>query len=200
MKNYVKCILACLIAAFSLTSCNDDNNDHSLTPEEINSIINGFRGYYQGKMISASDYNAETKKFLHNDTTMTQVTISLDTTVAFAEFPLDFLAKKLKNANNSSLKEALETAGIANASGKFTPAGINPLSIFINYLNFPLEYGGQQHTVTLSFLQYFSLAQIINSKVMMQLLPASVYVDGKLAEDLIQSSQSVDLIYYFNQI
>lgn len=41
MKNYIKYIMVCLIAAFSLMSCNDDNNDRDLTPEEINSIING---------------------------------------------------------------------------------------------------------------------------------------------------------------
>ena len=163
MKNYIKCIMVCLFAAFSLMSCNDDNNDRDLTPEEINSIINGFNGYYQGKLISATDYNADTQKFLQQDTIMTEAAFGLDTTVTFSGFPVTYLAKKIKSDGNAELKEAL-------------------------------------HSVTISFLQYYSFAQFYSSKVVMQLLPAAVYVDGNLAEDILQSSQAVDLAYSFNQV
>ena len=200
MKNYIKCIMVCLFAAFSLMSCNDDNNDRDLTPEEINSIINGFNGYYQGKLISATDYNADTQKFLQPDPIMTEAAFGLDTTVIFSGFPVTYLAKKIKNDGNAELKEALEAADIVNASGKFVPRLVNPLSVLINYVTFPLEYGGKQHSVTISFLQYYSFAQFYSSKVVMQLLPAAVYVDGNLAEDILQSSQAVDLAYSFNQV
>ncbi len=200
MKNYIKCIMVCLIAAFSLMSCNKNNNDHDLTPEEISSIISGFSGHYQGRFVSATDYNTEIQKFLQQDTIMTEAAFNLDTTVTFAQFPLNYLANKIKSNGNAELKEALETAGIASASGKFVPATLNPMIVLINYLNFPLEYGGEQHNVTISFLQYYSFAQITSSKVGIQLFPASIYVDGKLAEDLIQSSQAIDLAYSFNQL
>ncbi|MDD7454800.1 MAG: DUF4840 domain-containing protein [Bacteroidales bacterium] len=200
MKNYIKCIMACLIAVFSLMSCNDDNSDRDLTPEEINSIIKGFNGHYQGKLISATDYNADTKRFLQNDTIMTEASFGLDTTVTFSGFPVTYLAKKIKSPGNADLKDALEDADIVNASGKFVPRLMNPMSVLVNYLNFPLEYGGKQHSVTISFMQYYSFAQFSSSKVVMQLLPAAVYVDGNLAEDILQSSQSVDLAYSFNQV
>ena len=112
MKNYIKCIMVCLFAAFSLMSCNDDNNDRDLTPEEINSIINGFNGYYQGKLISATDYNADTQKFLQQDTIMTEAAFGLDTTVTFSGFPVTYLAKKIKSDGQGVLEEGDEEAKI----------------------------------------------------------------------------------------
>lgn len=200
MKNYIKCIMACLVAAFSLMSCNESSDDHSLTPEEVSSIISGFNGYYQGRLVAATDYNTETQKFLQQDTIMTDVAFTLDTMVRFTGFPVAYLGKKMKSTSNAELKEALEAVDIVTASGKFTPQALNPLTVLVNYLNFPLEYGGKQHTISIAFLQYYSFAQFYSSKIVMQLLPTAVYVDGSLAEDILQSSQAVDLAYSFNQV
>lgn len=200
MKKYIVYFLTCVIAGFSLASCDLGGDDDDLTTEEIDQIILNLSGNHYGTFVTSYDYIDSESKFANNDTTYTYVTFDLDTTVTIYQLPVKIIADKIQSSTSTALelKDSLASKNTVNAYGKYIPLGVSPLAAMIYSINFPLAFGDTTHTITLSLLAYYSFVQVESSKMTMQLIPGAIYVDDEMVDSFpANSNNNVDLIYAF---
>jgi hypothetical protein len=194
MKKYLTFAIACIVAVFSLSSCLNDDDDNSLTSEEINTIIYELSNEYYGYIIPVVG-DQTTNTYEKKDSAMAYVSVHSDTTITISEFPVSAIADKV--TMDTDLKEALLNTGNAfDLTGRYYPANINPATALVGYLSFELTYpDGEIHEITLapdsynySYITYSSTS----SQFYFQFLPSAIYVDGTLLE----SFSSLDTLYY----
>ena len=195
MRKHLIYAIACIAAVFSLTSCLSDDDDSTLTPEEVSSIIYNLYNDYYGYLVPVvtDQTNGSYEK---QDSIYTYVSLGLDTTITVYNFPVGAIADKI--SVDTDLKEALQNlASVPSVTGRYVPVGINPPTAMVGYLSFPISYNGGTYEISIapdsysySFVSYSTTA----NQFLFQFLPAGIYVDGNLSE----SFSTLDVLYYLN--
>lgn len=180
MKNlkFISLMLGCLAAAcVTFTSCDDDDDTHALTPEEIQTAFAAVRGNYGGSLI----YRAINPKNQNDvtDTTAVSWSIQSDSVMTIHDFPVALLGHVVPD---STLRSAIATAAPQDIRCDIGFIRVTPATFLANpnTLTLNLNYGGAAHKVQIAFYvnSYYSYGQVHDRSLDMQIVEAGIYVDG----------------------
>lgn len=188
--------LLCLTTVIGVTSClNDDDNNNSskqLSKAEIAQCYLTVGGDYAGKLL----YLSKTADGLSQkvDTIDGTWYIPTDSTLVITNFPAKVLAAAV--SNNTALQEALAAAPARDVKCQMHFIQTSPVQFLVNpyALEYNLNYGGADHKVQIPFyyenLYSFGTFDAETRELMVQIIPAAVYVDEKQT-NFLNSSQIV---------
>lgn len=182
-------LLCCGFMAIGLTSCLDsDDDDNSLSPEQLHQAYLSVAGPHSGKLLyySPSPTSSTTNKV---DTVATSWNISSDSIMTISRFPVSSIAPYV---NNDALKEALAQVAPVTLRCYIGFTSNNPVTWLINPASpkLTLTYGGQTHTVQIGFYANSTTSfgtaqsQANKGKMLMQIIVGAIFVDGTSSGDL----------------
>ncbi len=172
----------CCLAAMSITSCSDDDNNssRSLTKEEKAQCLLAVKGNYSGNMIYAAKNEKDVKDV--TDTLAVKWSITNDSIMTIANFPARLLAE---NVTDADLKKALAAADDQTITCRIGFIKTSPVQFLINPQSpsYNLNYGGKDHKVQIAFYvnsySSFGSYNLTKKVLQMQIVEAAVFLDGK---------------------
>lgn len=182
-------ILSCCIAAMAFTSCNNDDSNPPLTPQEVKQAFMTVKGSYEGKLIYINPKSANKAK--NTDTLSVNWVIDTDSTLTINNFPAAPLAAHITDAK---LAEALATQPTQPIKCRIGFYNVTPVGFLINPMaaEYEVNYNGGTHKVGVAFYvntSYSYGAYSTKSKTMkMQILVGGIYIDKKLNSSLLRSA------------
>ena len=191
-KHFFSILLGCL-TALCITSClgsDDDANNSSkgLSKAEIAQCYLTVGGNYSGDLLYFS--KSEDGLYEEVDTLNGAWYIPTDSTLFITDFPSEVLAE---NVIYSELKEALADAPDQIVKCRIRFVETSPVQFLVNpyTLEYMLHYGGGDHKVQVVFynenIYSFGILNAESRELMLKIIPAYLYVDGKQTNYLTQS-------------
>lgn len=191
-KHFFSILLGCL-TALCVTSClgsDDDANNSSkgLSKAEIAQCYLTVGGNYSGDLLYFS--KSDDGLFEEVDTLNGAWYIPTDSTLFITDFPSEVLAE---NVIYSELKDALADAPDQIVKCRIRFVETSPVQFLINpyTLEYMLHYGGGDHKVQVVFynenIYSFGILNAESRELMLKIIPAYLYVDGKQTNYLTQS-------------
>ncbi len=191
-KHFFSILLGCL-TALCVTSClgsDDDANNSSkgLSKAEIAQCYLTVGGNYSGDLLYFS--KSDDGLFEEVDTLNGAWYIPTDSTLFITDFPSEVLAE---NVIYSELKEALADAPDQIVKCRIRFVETSPVQFLVNpyTLEYTLHYGGGDHKVQVVFynenIYSFGILNAESRELMLKIIPAYLYVDGKQTNYLTQS-------------
>lgn len=191
-KHFFSILLGCL-TALCVTSClgsDDDANNSSkgLSKAEIAQCYLTVGGNYSGDLLYFS--KSEDGLYEEVDTLNGAWYIPTDSTLFITDFPSEVLAE---NVIYSELKDALADAPDQIVKCRIRFVETSPVQFLINpyTLEYTLHYGGGDHKVQVVFynenIYSFGILNAESRELMLKIIPAYLYVDGKQTNYLTQS-------------
>ena len=191
-KHFFSILLGCL-TALCVTSClgsDDDANNSSkgLSKAEIAQCYLTVGGNYSGDLLYFS--KSDDGLFEEVDTLNGAWYIPTDSTLFITDFPSEVLAE---NVIYSELKEALADAPDQIVKCRIRFVETSPVQFLVNpyTLEYMLHYGGGDHKVQVVFynenIYSFGILNAESRELMLKIIPAYLYVDGKQTNYLTQS-------------
>lgn len=191
-KHFFSILLGCL-TALCVTSClgsDDDANNSSkgLSKAEIAQCYLTVGGNYSGDLLYFS--KSEDGLYEEVDTLNGAWYIPTDSTLFITDFPSEVLAE---NVIYSELKEALADAPDQIVKCRIRFVETSPVQFLVNpyTLEYMLHYGGGDHKVQVVFynenIYSFGILNAESRELMLKIIPAYLYVDGKQTNYLTQS-------------
>lgn len=191
-KHFFSILLGCL-TALCVTSClgsDDDANNSSkgLSKAEIAQCYLTVGGNYSGDLLYFS--KSDDGLFEEVDTLNGAWYIPTDSTLFITDFPSEVLAE---NVIYSELKDALADAPDQIVKCRIRFVETSPVQFLINpyTLEYTLHYGGGDHKVQVVFynenIYSFGILNAESRELMLKIIPAYLYVDGKQTNYLTQS-------------
>ena len=178
------------IAALSLTSCIDDNNDdNGLTKAQISQCLTAVVGNYSGKMIYAANNPADIAD--KQDTLDINWTITSDTIVTIKDFPAKAIAENIVNID---LKTALQEQNPKQDIKCLMAFVLNdPYIEFVlgpQKAEFPVFYKDQTHTLSVYFWTDYSYGdKALSSNLMvLHMTMGAVFLDTDEETNLASST------------
>ena len=192
--------LGCM-AALSLTSCIDDNNDdNGLTKAQISQCLTAVVGNYSGKIIYAANNPADIAD--KQDTLDINWAITSDTIVTIKDFPAKVIAESIVNKD---LKTALQEQNPKQDIKCLMAFILNdPYIEFVlgpQKVDFPVFYKDQSHTVSAYFWTDYSYGDKDPSTglTVLRLTMGAVFLDTDDKTNLVSSSgtEAVTIPFFF---
>lgn len=191
-KHFFSILLGCL-TALCITSClgsDDDANNSSkgLSKAEIAQCYLTVGGNYSGDLLYFS--KSDDGLFEEVDTLNGAWYIPTDSTLFITDFPSEVLAE---NVIYSELKDALADAPNQIVKCRIRFVETSPVQFLVNpyTLEYMLHYGGGDHKVQVVFynenIYSFGILNAESRELMLKIIPAYLYVDGKQTNYLTQS-------------
>ena len=191
-KHFFSILLGCL-TALCITSClgsDDDANNSSkgLSKAEIAQCYLTVGGNYSGDLLYFS--KSDDGLYEEVDTLNGAWYIPTDSTLFITDFPSEVLAE---NVIYSELKEALADAPDQIVKCRIRFVETSPVQFLVNpyTLEYTLHYGGGDHKVQVVFynenIYSFGVLNAESRELMLKIIPAYLYVDGKQTNYLTQS-------------
>lgn len=191
-KHFFSILLGCL-TALCITSClgsDDDGNNSSkgLSKAEIAQCYLTVGGNYSGDLLYFS--KSDDGLFEEVDTLNGAWYIPTDSTLFITDFPSEVLAE---NVIYSELKDALADAPDQIVKCRIRFVETSPVQFLVNpyTLEYMLHYGGGDHKVQVVFynenIYSFGILNAESRELMLKIIPAYLYVDGKQTNYLTQS-------------
>lgn len=191
-KHFFSILLGCL-TALCVTSClgsDDDANNSSkgLSKAEIAQCYLTVGGNYSGDLLYIS--KSDDGLFEEVDTLNGAWYIPTDSTLFITDFPSEVLAE---NVIYSELKDALADAPDQIVKCRIRFVETSPVQFLVNpyTLEYMLHYGGGDHKVQVVFynenIYSFGILNAESRELMLKIIPAYLYVDGKQTNYLTQS-------------
>ena len=191
-KHFFSILLGCL-TALCVTSClgsDDDANNSSkgLSKAEIAQCYLTVGGNYSGDLLYFS--KSDDGLFEEVDTLNGAWYIPTDSTLFITDFPSEVLAE---NVIYSELKDALADAPDQVVKCRIRFVETSPVQFLVNpyTLEYMLHYGGGDHKVQVVFynenIYSFGILNAESRELMLKIIPAYLYVDGKQTNYLTQS-------------
>jgi hypothetical protein len=191
-KHFFSILLGCL-TALCITSClgsDDDANNSSkgLSKAEIAQCYLTVGGNYSGDLLYFS--KSDDGLFEEVDTLNGAWYIPTDSTLFITDFPSEVLAE---NVIYSELKDALADAPDQIVKCRIRFVETSPVQFLVNpyTLEYMLHYGGGDHKVQVVFynenIYSFGVLNAESRELMLKIIPAYLYVDGKQTNYLTQS-------------
>lgn len=191
-KHFFSILLGCL-TALCITSClgsDDDANNSSkgLSKAEIAQCYLTVGGNYSGDLLYFS--KSDDGLFEEIDTLNGAWYIPTDSTLFITDFPSEVLAE---NVIYSELKDALAEAPDQIVKCRIRFVETSPVQFLVNpyTLEYMLHYGGGDHKVQVVFynenIYSFGILNAESRELMLKIIPAYLYVDGKQTNYLTQS-------------
>ncbi len=191
-KHFFSILLGCL-TALCVTSClgsDDDANNSSkgLSKAEIAQCYLTVGGNYSGDLLYFS--KSEDGLYQEVDTLNGAWYIPTDSTLFITDFPSEVLAE---NVIYSELKDALADAPDQIVKCRIRFVETSPVQFLVNpyTLEYMLHYGGGDHKVQVVFynenIYSFGILNAESRELMLKIIPAYLYVDGKQTNYLTQS-------------
>lgn len=191
-KHFFSILLGCL-TALCVTSClgsDDDANNSSkgLSKAEIAQCYLTVGGNYSGDLLYFS--KSEDGLYEEVDTLNGAWYIPTDSTLFITDFPSEVLAE---NVIYSELKDALAEAPDQIVKCRIRFVETSPVQFLVNpyTLEYMLHYGGGDHKVQVVFynenIYSFGILNAESRELMLKIIPAYLYVDGKQTNYLTQS-------------
>ena len=191
-KHFFSILLGCL-TALCVTSClgsDDDANNSSkgLSKAEIAQCYLTVGGNYSGDLLYFS--KSDDGLFEEVDTLDGAWYIPTDSTLFITDFPSEVLAE---NVIYSELKDALADAPDQIVKCRIRFVETSPVQFLVNpyTLEYTLHYGGGDHKVQVVFynenIYSFGILNAESRELMLKIIPAYLYVDGKQTNYLTQS-------------
>ena len=191
-KHFFSILLGCL-TALCITSClgsDDDANNSSkgLSKAEIAQCYLTVGGNYSGDLLYFS--KSDDGLYEEVDTLDGAWYIPTDSTLFITDFPSEVLAE---NVIYSELKEALADAPDQIVKCRIRFVETSPVQFLVNpyTLEYMLHYGGGDHKVQVVFynenIYSFGILNAESRELMLKIIPAYLYVDGKQTNYLTQS-------------
>jgi hypothetical protein len=191
-KHFFSILLGCL-TALCITSClgsDDDANNSSkgLSKAEIAQCYLTVGGNYSGDLLYFS--KSDDGLFEEVDTLDGAWYIPTDSTLFITDFPSEVLAE---NVIYSELKDALADAPDQIVKCRIRFVETSPVQFLVNpyTLEYMLHYGGGDHKVQVVFynenIYSFGVLNAESRELMLKIIPAYLYVDGKQTNYLTQS-------------
>ena len=191
-KHFFSILLGCL-TALCITSClgsDDDANNSSkgLSKAEIAQCYLTVGGNYSGDLLYFS--KSEDGLYEEVDTLNGAWYIPTDSTLFITDFPSEVLAE---NVIYSELKDALADAPDQIVKCRIRFVETSPVQFLVNpyTLEYMLHYGGGDHKVQVVFynenIYSFGILNAESRELMLKIIPAYLYVDGKQTNYLTQS-------------
>ncbi len=191
-KHFFSILLGCL-TALCVTSClgsDDDANNSSkgLSKAEIAQCYLTVGGNYSGDLLYFS--KSDDGLFEEVDTLDGAWYIPTDSTLFITDFPSEVLAE---NVIYSELKDALADAPDQIVKCRIRFVETSPVQFLVNpyTLEYMLHYGGGDHKVQVVFynenIYSFGILNAESRELMLKIIPAYLYVDGKQTNYLTQS-------------
>lgn len=191
-KHFFSILLGCL-TALCVTSClgsDDDANNSSkgLSKAEIAQCYLTVGGNYSGDLLYFS--KSDDGLFEEVDTLNGAWYIPTDSTLFITDFPSEVLAE---NVIYSELKDALADAPDQIVKCRIRFVETSPVQFLVNpyTLEYMLHYGGGDHKVQVVFynenIYSFGILNAESRELMLKIIPAYLYVDGKQTNYLTQS-------------
>ncbi|MCR5239816.1 MAG: DUF4840 domain-containing protein [Prevotella sp.] len=191
-KHFFSILLGCL-TALCVTSClgsDDDANNSSkgLSKAEIAQCYLTVGGNYSGDLLYFS--KSDDGLFEEVDTLNGAWYIPTDSTLFITDFPSEVLAE---NVIYSELKDALAEAPDQIVKCRIRFVETSPVQFLVNpyTLEYMLHYGGGDHKVQVVFynenIYSFGILNAESRELMLKIIPAYLYVDGKQTNYLTQS-------------
>ena len=191
-KHFFSILLGCL-TALCVTSClgsDDDANNSSkgLSKAEIAQCYLTVGGNYSGDLLYFS--KSEDGLYEEVDTLNGAWYIPTDSTLFITDFPSEVLAE---NVIYSELKDALADAPDQIVKCRIRFVETSPVQFLVNpyTLEYTLHYGGGDHKVQVVFynenIYSFGILNAESRELMLKIIPAYLYVDGKQTNYLTQS-------------
>lgn len=191
-KHFFSILLGCL-TALCVTSClgsDDDANNSSkgLSKAEIAQCYLTVGGNYSGDLLYFS--KSDDGLFEEVDTLNGAWYIPTDSTLFITDFPSEVLAE---NVIYSELKDALADAPDQIVKCRIRFVETSPVQFLVNpyTLEYTLHYGGGDHKVQVVFynenIYSFGILNAESRELMLKIIPAYLYVDGKQTNYLTQS-------------
>lgn len=195
-------MVALAAVCLTFTSCNDDDDDNrGLSQGEINNAFQTVRGSYSGKLIYPDVKAIGTNTNDVADTTNISWSIRTDSTMTVHNFPVSLIAGFV---TDSTAKAALATAAPQDMNCYIGFTSESPVVFLINPVSpkMTLSYKGGQHTFQIAFYvnSYYSFGQLSNngSQLMMQILAAGLFIDGKNS-GFISQNNPIQLVFLANR-
>lgn len=191
-KHFFSILLGCL-TALCVTSClgsDDDANNSSkgLSKAEIAQCYLTVGGNYSGDLLYFS--KSDDGLYEEVDTLNGAWYIPTDSTLFITDFPSEVLAE---NVIYSELKDALADAPDQIVKCRIRFVETSPVQFLVNpyTLEYTLHYGGGDHKVQVVFynenIYSFGILNAESRELMLKIIPAYLYVDGKQTNYLTQS-------------
>lgn len=191
-KHFFSILLGCL-TALCVTSClgsDDDANNSSkgLSKAEIAQCYLTVGGNYSGDLLYFS--KSDDGLYEEVDTLNGAWYIPTDSTLFITDFPSEVLAE---NVIYSELKDALADAPDQIVKCRIRFVETSPVQFLVNpyTLEYMLHYGGGDHKVQVVFynenIYSFGILNAESRELMLKIIPAYLYVDGKQTNYLTQS-------------
>ena len=176
-KTSILTLLLCMIAALTMTSClDDDNDDNGLTREEQHSAYLSVAGEHSGKLVYYD--SIFTTKPAKVDSVATSVNFDTDSTVTVYNFRVNSIAHFVKDA---TAKACLENAPAQILKCYTYFYRLSPVTFHIQpqKLTFSTSADGTPHTITLAFyLGYPNSYGVKSGKTLgLQIVLGGVYLD-----------------------
>lgn len=194
----------CAVAATTLTSCLDDDDDNGLTAEEKLACFNATRGEHSGKLIFRKAGNST--NVANNDTVAASWNIATDSTMTIYNVPSRAIASAIDTTTTTTKAENIEAyKAIAAQPARTIGCTINyyrnnPISwaIYPNTITYEgIPYNGKECRVQiLYFANYCVGTYSSESRTMqMQIVVAGANVDGTYVSTLIPQSNARGLLF-----
>lgn len=190
-------IFLCSVAAFTLSSCIDDDDDtKSLTAEDVQQCFNATRGSYAGKLIYTKD--ASYSLVNNSDTVSASWAILTDSTMIFRNVPSAAIASAF---TNSELKASVASKPDVSISCYIGYIQTSPIEWVVNPQSVTFDdvtYNGGTHKLQVAFynnnLYSFGVYNSTNGNMQLQIIIAGAWLDGQYRSELIPNA--IGLTFY----
>lgn len=181
-------LLLLAVSAVAFTSClsNDDDDDNSLSPAQVQTCYNAVKGSHSGKFFYQTGNNVN-----ENDTLDATWEITSDSTLVIRSFPAKALASAF---TNDELSQSLAEKPAQDITCRIGFIRVSPVQWLINPETVTYEdvsYNGTSHKLQVLFYinNFYSFgAYNADSNVMqLQILAAGAYLDGKYDSSLMKT-------------
>lgn len=192
-------LAACALAGLTLTSCNDDDDD-TLSTQEVQEAFQKVKGNYTGELIYASTNpdNAQDQ----TDTVSVSWQLGSDSVMTIHNVPAIAVARNIADSTISKAVAAQPAQDMKCYIGFFA---VDPPRFLINPtgLTYEVSYiskvgeDARTHRVQVFFLANSMYSQGYyeqdKGRLAMQLIEAAIYVDGSYRSDLLAQNYGLRL-------
>lgn len=200
-------IALCAVAAATLTSCWDDDDDNTLSAEEKLACFNATRGQHSGNLIFRKASGPNDTNANDIDTLSARWNITSDSTMVFQNVPVEAIASAIDTISTAHKAANLEAyRSLLQQPAKDINCGIyyysaNPVSWLVypaavTYDN--VAYNGKTCKLQIVFasnVYSFGSCSTTGQRTSVQIVVAGAYVDGTYDSNLIPQSNARALLF-----
>ena len=189
MKTFKTFLLLGCLSVLTFASCTTNEEDPTLTKEEINLAYQSMKGDYAGNLIYTDPSTTSTNDA--NDTLSVNWQINSDSMLVIKNLPSKPIAAVI---TDSKLRAAIAEQPTQELKCYYSIYNVSPVGFLVNPLaaTFNVTADGTSHTIQVAFYVYnrysYRVYNATSNLMQMQVLIGGVYVDGALDKTLLSST------------